>query len=182
MQPIIHTSIYASPCGDLILGDYQGNLCLCDWTNTKHRQHTDHKIQQELNAVYQEGTTDLIKKTHKELDEYFAGVRTEFDLPLWMTGTTFQQRVWQSLQQIPYGRTISYREQAQRLGNPLAVRAVASANGRNPICIIVPCPRVIGSNRQLTGFAGGIEVKRVLLELEQKHSPQNSILFKGYSL
>lgn len=104
----------------------------------------------------------------KQLREYFDGKRTEFDLPLAPQGTEFQRSVWRQLQQIPYGETISYLELARRVGNPKASRAVGSANGKNPISIIIPCHRVIGANGKLTGFGGGLPTKETLLALEQR--------------
>ena len=101
-----------------------------------------------------------------QLKEYFAGERTEFDLPLDLRGTEFQESVWRSLADIPYGTTVSYGEQAQRLGRPSSVRAVASANGSNPVSIVLPCHRVIGSNGKLTGYAGGLDAKQWLLTHE----------------
>ncbi len=103
----------------------------------------------------------------RELDEYFAGERTEFDLPLDPVGTEFQQQAWAVLRTIPYGQTMSYGEQAARLGDKNKSRAVGAANGRNPISIIVPCHRVVGSNGKLTGFAGGLENKDWLLRHER---------------
>jgi len=102
-----------------------------------------------------------------QLEEYFAGQRTAFDLEVGLAGTPFQRRVWRALQDIPYGETISYGELARRIGNPSAVRAVGLANGRNPVSIVVPCHRVIGSDGSLTGYGGGLDRKRYLLELEQ---------------
>lgn len=102
----------------------------------------------------------------RQLRSYFAGELKEFEIPLLLEGTEFQKRVWKSLQTIPYGETISYGELAKRIGDPKAVRAVGAANGQNPIPIIVPCHRVIGSNGSLTGFGGGLENKKKLLELE----------------
>jgi methylated-DNA-[protein]-cysteine S-methyltransferase len=102
----------------------------------------------------------------EQLDEYFAGERTEFDVPLGAAGTAFQQRVWRALTEIPYGVTASYGQIARTIGSPTASRAVGMANGRNPISIIVPCHRVIGAGGKLTGYAGGVERKRYLLELE----------------
>ena len=104
-----------------------------------------------------------------QLDHYFKGNLKKFDLKLTMHGTDFQKNVWQQLQNIPYGETISYSELAVRIGNPKASRAVGMANGKNPISIIVPCHRVIGKNGSLTGFGGGIDTKRQLLELETKN-------------
>ncbi len=106
----------------------------------------------------------------EQLLEYFAGDRKNFDLPLQLTGTEFQLNVLKELQQIPYGETTSYADIAERIGKPKAVRAVGAANGRNPIPIIVPCHRVIGSNGDLTGFGGGLETKEALLRLEAEHS------------
>ena len=102
----------------------------------------------------------------KQINEYFAGVRRAFDLDLAMPGTDFQRAVWSALRSIPYGATVSYVELARRLGMPRAVRAVGSANGANPLPIVVPCHRVIGSDGSLTGFGGGLDAKRRLLELE----------------
>lgn len=102
-----------------------------------------------------------------QIDEYFRGERTEFTLPLVLGGTPFQQKVWATLRTIPYGQTWSYRELAEVLGRPTAVRAVAAANGKNPVSIVVPCHRVIGSDGSLTGYAGGLERKRFLLDREK---------------
>lgn len=108
----------------------------------------------------------LLARTVRQLEEYFDGERREFDLPLAPEGTPFQLETWRALREIPYGTTISYGELARRLGKPRAVRAVGAANGRNPLSIIVPCHRVIGADGTLTGYGGGLEVKRRLLELE----------------
>jgi methylated-DNA-[protein]-cysteine S-methyltransferase len=103
---------------------------------------------------------------HRQLGEYFAGERRSFEVALELLGTPFQRRVWSALLEIPYGETVSYGELANRLGDPAAVRAVGLANGRNPVSVIVPCHRVIGANGDLTGYGGGLERKRLLLELE----------------
>ncbi len=104
----------------------------------------------------------------KQLREYFAGKRADFDLPLAPEGTEFQRSVWRNLQDIPYGETISYGELAKRVGNPKASRAVGAANGQNPIPIVIPCHRVIGANGKLTGFGGGLPTKEALLALETR--------------
>ncbi|RUL78331.1 methylated-DNA--[protein]-cysteine S-methyltransferase [Dyella choica] len=104
----------------------------------------------------------------KQLEEYFAGTRTNFDLPLHPIGTGFQLAVWWALAKIPYGTTLSYGELAQRIGQPQAVRAVGAANGRNPLPIVLPCHRVIGANGSLTGFGGGLPTKRFLLAMEDQ--------------
>jgi methylated-DNA-[protein]-cysteine S-methyltransferase len=129
-----------------------------------------------LTAVHlpgRHGSTDglqrndaLLEPARRQLTEYFAGERTEFDLPLRPTGAPFQLRVWEKLATIPYGETVSYGEIARELGHPTASRAVGAANGRNPIAIVVPCHRVIGANGSLTGYAGGLDQKRALLDLE----------------
>lgn len=110
----------------------------------------------------------LLSTACQQLDEYFTGMRTTFDLPLTPNGTEFQLAAWQALRAIPYGETRSYAEQATTIGRPTAVRAVGSANGKNPISIIVPCHRVIGSNGSLTGFGGGLDAKTYLLQLERR--------------
>jgi methylated-DNA-[protein]-cysteine S-methyltransferase len=113
-----------------------------------------------------DGTNVIAAQAIEELAEFFAGDRTEFTVALDLRGTDFQRAVWTSLTQIPFGSTVSYAEQARQLGRPNAVRAVASANGKNPVSIMVPCHRVIGSNGKLTGYAGGLDAKRWLLDLE----------------
>jgi len=111
--------------------------------------------------------TPLIKKAAKQLEEYFNKKRKEFDLPLVVNGTDFQNKIWKALQTIPYGKTCNYKELASLAGNPKASRAAGMANNRNPISIIIPCHRVIGANGDLTGYAGGLELKQKLLELEK---------------
>ena len=111
---------------------------------------------------------EIFNKCTAQLDEYFSGGRKNFELPIGQEGTAFQQKVWNELMQIPYGKTISYLQLAQRLGNVKAIRAAASANGRNQLCIVVPCHRVIGSDGSLTGYGGGLPGKKWLLDLEAK--------------
>ena len=118
-----------------------------------------------VDAVCQE--TPVIKQAVSELQEYFEGRRREFTVPLHPQGTDFQLRVWQVLRTIPYGKTWSYKQVATAAGNPNASRAVGMANNRNPIAIIIPCHRVIGANGRLVGYAGGLDVKEKLLEIEQ---------------
>lgn len=120
-------------------------------------------IQEELG-----NETELLKETIKQLEEYFRGVRKDFDLPVEPNGTEFQRRVWKSLIEIPYGETRSYSEIAKAIGNEKACRAVGMANNKNPIPIIIPCHRVIGVNGKLVGYAGGLDVKEKLLKLEKK--------------
>ncbi len=116
------------------------------------------------------GTNRVLERAAQQLAEYFAGKRREFDLPLAPKGTGFQERAWRALLAIPYGETRTYGEQARAIGRPAASRAVGAANGKNPIAIIIPCHRVIGANGTLTGYGGGLPLKRWLLEHEAKHA------------
>ena len=163
---VILTQHYPSPCGDLILGSYEDRLCLCNWVIEKHQGRVDKRLQNLLNADYKEGKSDIIQEAARQLDEYFKRERTTFDIPILFTGTDFQKKVWHKLLEIPYGQTLSYGEMAKRLDIPNAVRTVANANGANAISIFVPCHRVIGSDRSLTGYGGGLTAKKYLLELE----------------
>lgn len=115
-------------------------------------------------------TTELLSMATIQLDEYFQGKRTTFSLPFKLTGTPFQLAVWKKLQNIPYGQTTSYKEIAQKINKPKAYRAVGMANNKNPLPIIIPCHRVIGSNGKLIGYAGGLKLKNYLLELEKSHT------------
>ncbi len=162
----IYTQEYLSPYGPLLIGDYEGKLCLLDWQHRAKRSAVDRRLTAFLDAAYRDEATLLHQDAIAQLEAYFARQRTAFDLPLLLAGTEFQRKVWTALMEIPYGATVSYLELSRRLGDEKAIRAVASANGANAISIIVPCHRVIGSNRSLTGYAGGIAVKQRLLELE----------------
>ncbi len=115
---------------------------------------------------WREGVHPLIERTRQQLDQYFDGTRRDFDLPLAPLGTAFQREVWLALAAIPYGQTLSYAQLAARVGRPAASRAVGAANGRNPLPIVLPCHRVIGADGSLTGFSGGLPIKRFLLQLE----------------
>ena len=158
---------YASPCGGLLLGSLGENLCLCDWVaENGKRGYVHDRLKRHLNARFKEGVSPVNVMAACQLDEYFAGVRRHFDLPVIFVGTEFQKSVWRRLTEIPYGATVSYRELSCGLGNRQAVRAVARANGANALSVIVPCHRVIGSNGSLTGYAGGLAAKEFLLRLE----------------
>lgn len=163
----IITSRYESPCGTLMLGSFAGRLCLCDWqVGQEHNNRINGRLRRMLGAEFKTGYSPVIDEAKTRLDEYFAGARREFDVPLLFAGTDFQKRVWAALLTIPYGQTISYGEMARRIGMPTAVRAVANANGANAISIFAPCHRVIGNGRKLTGYAGGLAAKEYLLTLE----------------
>ncbi|MBP6978219.1 MAG: methylated-DNA--[protein]-cysteine S-methyltransferase [Bacteroidales bacterium] len=158
---------FRSPFGILLLGSYGERLCLCDWLHRRMRTAIDKRIRQKLGTDYLEGYSTVIEQARVQLLEYFSGVRKDFSLPLLMTGTDFQVQVWDQLLKIPYGQTLSYTELARLAGKPDALRAVAAANGANALSIFVPCHRILGANGELTGYAGGLNVKRKLLLLEQ---------------
>ena len=123
-----------------------------------------------LNAEFISETSPVLEETKRQLKEYFDGQRHTFSIPLYLVGTAFQKQVWRALLGIPYAETRSYKDIAQEVGKSEGIRAVAQAIGANGICILIPCHRVIGSNRSLTGFSGGIEKKRLLLDLETSTS------------
>lgn len=159
---------YHTPCGDLLLGSFEEKLCLCNWMTGNRRLRIDHRLQSFLHAEYCEGTSDILEEARNQLDAYFRRERRQFELSLLCIGTDFQKSVWQKLLEIPYGTTISYAELSRWLGQPKAVRAVANANGANPISIFIPCHRVIGSNHSLIGYGGGLPAKQMLLKVESE--------------
>ena len=162
----IKIQYFKSPVGEILLGSYQDKLCIADWRYRKMRDNIDTRIQKALNTTYIEEPSEVVSQTIKQMNEYFDFKRKVFDIPLLLVGTDFQKKVWQGLIDTPFGTTCSYLELAKRIGNEKAVRAVATANGANAISIIVPCHRIIGSNGDLVGYAGGLGTKKKLLELE----------------
>lgn len=163
------TTVYQvipSAVGPLLLTADESGLTRV-WFEKGDREHAPHEDWLRFEDAGCDGDpATTIATTRTQLDEYFAGCRTRFELPLSPHGTPFQRRVWAALAEIPYGRTISYLELARSLGDERAVRAVGGANGKNPLPIVLPCHRVIGADGSLTGFGGGIERKRWLLEHE----------------
>ena len=153
-----------SPIGELLLAGDDDALTMIGFP--------DGKMRREPASDWVENKKPFTEAS-RQLQEYFAGERHEFDLPLRLDGTEFQILVLEELQRIPYGETTSYGDIASRIGRPKAVRAVGAANGRNPIPIVVPCHRVIGSTGSLTGFGGGLDAKRALLQLEAEHVPSS---------
>ena len=149
--------VYSSPIGPLTLQSNGAALTSLKFANPKYPL-----------AESPRGDDAVLERARCELDDYFAGTLTKFTVPTAAHGTPFQQRVWAALRKIPYGATRTYGEQAAAIGSPNASRAVGLANGRNPIAIMVPCHRVIGSNGSLTGFGGGLHRKKFLLDLEQR--------------
>lgn len=149
-----------SPVGQLQLVANETALVAVLWENEKPDRVR-------LASLVEDHKHPILLKTAKQLNEYFAGKRQIFDLPLDFSGTEFQQKVWQALLTIPFGETCSYKQIAEQIGNVKAVRAVGAANGKNPISIIAPCHRVVGANGKLVGFAGGLENKDILLKIEK---------------
>jgi len=163
----IHIQYYDSPCGEIVLASMGNELCLCDWNEMPCAERNKHRLVKYINAEFKVETSYVLEQIKKQLDEYFAGTRKTFDIPLHPVGTEFQQQVWNALLEIPYGETRSYKDIALSIANLKGIRAVAQAIGANGISILIPCHRVIGSNHSLTGFAGGIEAKRILLQIER---------------
>lgn len=156
----IHWIQMTSPIGTLTLAAGDQALRAIEFESNRHPQRRSDWIA---------GETTLLRRAAEQLHDYFEGRRHNFDLPLAPAGTPFQCAAWEALARIPFGETRSYAQQAAALGRPTATRAVGAANGRNPLPIVLPCHRVIGANGALTGFGGGIEVKRWLLDFEQAH-------------
>ena len=163
MLPLYKT--IQSPVGQLILVARETRLAAILWENERLNRVR-------LGPLEEDTQHPVLKETERQLLEYFAGQRRRFELELDFAGTDFQIRVWHALLTIPFGETRSYRDIAVQIGQPTAVRAVGAANGRNPISIIAPCHRVIGSSGSLTGFAGGLAAKQLLLSLEGQQSLQ----------
>ncbi len=151
---------YKSPVGIIEIEEEKGKIVGLKFTNC---------------AQVVDNSSEVIGKCEEQLSEYFVGKRKEFELEMVLKGTEFQQKVWREVAKIPYGKTVSYREIAQNVGNEKAVRAVGTAIGRNPIVIIVPCHRVIGTDGSMTGYAYGVELKRKLLDLENGKSCEISV-------
>lgn len=152
-----------SPFGDLVIATDRDGLHQVDFREGRYGPIS-------IPEEWEEDLSfPLLRRAAEQLTDYFESGRRTFSLPLAPAGTPFQQRVWQELQRIPYGTTISYSILARRVGRPRAIRAAGAANGRNPISIVIPCHRVVGKDGSLTGYGGGLEKKRALLELEQAH-------------
>ena len=162
----IKIAYHKTPVGELILGSFEGKLCLCDWRYRKMRNSIDYRIQKGLNAEFNEEDCKVLEKTKGQLTEFFNKKRTEFTVPLLFIGTDFQKTVWNSLLKISFGKTETYLGLSKILGNPKAIRAVATANGANAISILVPCHRIIGTDGNLVGYAGGLPAKKKLLGIE----------------
>jgi methylated-DNA-[protein]-cysteine S-methyltransferase len=159
MTTSLHRTNIDSPVGELGLVATSTRLVAVLWPEER-----DGRVRFAVEPT--DGSNEILTQTAEQLGEYFEGARRAFDLPLELRGTEFQQEVWQSLADIPYGETSTYGKQAAAIGRPRAIRAVGSANGRNPLSIVLPCHRIVGADGKLTGFAGGLDTKRWLLDHE----------------
>lgn len=164
---IIHLKTVTTPLGDMFACAVDEGICLLEFTDRKNMEKQFKSLSKSLNAEIAEKDHPHFTQLENELKEYFEEKRNAFEVPLFITGTEFQEKVWQLLREIPMGETRTYKQQSEFLGNPKAIRAVGTANGINKIAILIPCHRVIGSNGELVGYAGGIWRKQKLLELEK---------------
>ena len=163
----INIQYYKTKYAEFILGSFENKLCLLDFKYRKMRTTVDNRLKKGFEAEFIEQDDEILKETRKQIDEYFNMERKDFDIPLITIGTDFQKSVWDALLKVPYGATSTYLKLAKDIDNEKAVRAVANANGANSIAIIIPCHRIIGTNGELTGFGGGLPLKKRLLKLEQ---------------
>lgn len=167
---MINTIIIETPLGEMVAGATNEGVCLLEF-HDRRMLPTEYKdLAKLLKTTFEEGENRHLKMLKKQLKEYFDGHRKEFSIPLITPGSEFQQAVWKELQNIQYGSTRSYQEQAMALNMPDSIRAVANANGMNRIAIVIPCHRVIGSDGRLTGYGGGLRRKKWLLDHERKYS------------
>jgi len=166
----INIQRHQTEIGELVLGSFGGKLCLLSFGDKEARRAVDDRIRKKLDATIVARNDEILEKTRNQLDEYLKGNRTEFGIPLLMLGTDFQRKVWRGLMRVPYGATFTYGQVADDIGSPRAARAVGNANAANPISIIIPCHRIIGSGGHLVGYGGGLSLKKWLLRLEQGDS------------
>jgi AraC family transcriptional regulator of adaptative response/methylated-DNA-[protein]-cysteine methyltransferase len=159
-----------TPLGKMMICASDEGVCIFDFAFRRMMPSIMARVKKALGAEMEEGDHPYMETLTSQLNEYFSGERKEFNLPLHFLGSAFQLKVWEGLQQIPYGQTRSYKSQSIYLGDEKAIRAVARANGENGLAIIVPCHRVIGEDGSLTGYAGGLRAKQWLLDHERKHS------------
>jgi len=168
-KTVINIIRISTPLGPMYSCATKKGVCLLEFTNRRMLETEFQDLRKRLDAVILPGPNPHLEQLQEELRQYFEGKRKEFSVSLHMPGTAFQEMAWEALVDIPYGNTVSYKHQAKVLGKTKAVRAVASANGRNRISIIVPCHRVIGANGELTGYGGGLARKKWLLEFEKSN-------------
>jgi methylated-DNA-[protein]-cysteine S-methyltransferase len=166
----ISIQLHKTEIGEVVLGFFRGKLCLLDFVKGEAGGKVEDRIRRMLNAEAVEQDDEILRETRRQLDEYFRGRRRKFDIPVLMVGTDFQKSVWNVLVKVPYGDTSTYLQLAKDIGKEKALRAVGNAMAANPISIIVPCHRIIGSDGELVGYGGGLSVKRRLLELERNNT------------
>ncbi|MDB5054864.1 MAG: [Fe-S]-binding protein [Bacilli bacterium] len=166
----------SSPIGPLVLCATENGLCHIEFATYKEAEEILHKWSRKL-LGHERYIRDraVLGQVIEQLKNYFSGALVHFNLPLDMQGTIFQRNVWQALTTIPYGETRSYKQIAEEIGNPNAVRAVGGANNRNPLPIIVPCHRVIGANGEMVGYGGGLPIKQFLLDHESQYTSDSSV-------
>ena len=162
-----------TPLGPMVVAATDEELCLLEFSERPRLETQIKRLRARLDCAVSPGRNAVLRQTEQELEAYFGGGLTTFSLPLLLKGTPFQTEVWKALLEVPFGSTASYGELAVAIGNPQAVRAVGKANGDNPLAIVVPCHRIIGTDGKLTGYGGGLWRKKALLELE---SGQQSLL------
>lgn len=167
---LVHTKA-ETPIGEMDVLATDRGICLLEFDVRTDLEDEIKSMTKELQADYQIGENRHTLELKRQLKEYFEGKREFFSVPTVLTGTEFQKQVWSVLKAIPYGQTITYKQQAEKMGDPKAIRAIAKANGANKIAIVIPCHRVIGTDGKLTGYAGGIDRKRYLLNLERQKNP-----------
>ncbi len=165
---VIETTTIATPLGSMLAGAIDQGICLLDFATREILEIQIARLQKSFKAELKPGNNTHLQALKEQLEEYFANKREMFELPIVLSGTAFQNKAWKELQNIPYGETRTYKQQAIKVGTPKAIRAVATANGNNRIAIVIPCHRVIAASGELAGYAGGIWRKQFLLELESR--------------
>ncbi len=168
VKTIIHSKTIATPIGSLYACATEGGICMLEFPYRKSFPKQVEGLKRLLNADIVAGESKFFEMLKSQLDEYFRGQRQDFDIPLVLSGSVFQLKVWNELRKIPFGERRTYLQQSKNLDSPKAIRAVAAANGANKISILIPCHRVVGSNGSLVGYGGGLRNKQFLLELESK--------------
>jgi AraC family transcriptional regulator of adaptative response/methylated-DNA-[protein]-cysteine methyltransferase len=159
-----------TPLGRMRVGATDKGICLFDFQFRRAVEGIMERVERLLDDKFEEADSQYFSILETQVAEYFSGKRKEFDVPLHLTGTPFQKSVWEALKNIPFGETRSYKQQSVVMGQEKAIRAIASANGDNPVAIIIPCHRIIGEDGSLTGYSGGLQRKQQLLDLERRFS------------
>ncbi|WP_027421298.1 methylated-DNA--[protein]-cysteine S-methyltransferase [Crocinitomix catalasitica] len=168
MKSTLYTANFSTPIGEMYGLATDDGICLLEFAERKELKEEIASLKDYFKSEILDDENDHLLLLHKELHDYFKGKLQKFTVPTLLIGTDFQVSVWESLKSVPYAETRSYLEQTESIGEPNAIRAVATANGKNKLAIIIPCHRIIGSDGSLTGYAGGIDRKRFLLNLERE--------------